>query len=400
MTDLSFEEFETQLQKILNHFYNPLFHPDAQVLKILGVQPAQGMDAVQHVIKGQIENLRPSEGTPAGALSRRFYEILNYRYLASLSQEKASFLLGMTSRNLRRYQQQAIHILARGIWDAHLNEGSSTDPLMNSMVSGNPERPTIIHELEVLQRNSPGIIARIGESVERVRAISRAVVNAKQITLNGNGIEPQLSAQVHPSVLDQILLSTIELLAQNILGSEIRFSTNQQGNRVEVALSAAQRISKYPITISGLVPEVLALIGGSQSVRQDGQDVRISFWFPIVTQVPVLLIDDNADFYHLFRRYIQNTRYVLHGIREGARLQEALDEIHPEIIVLDVLLPDMDGWQLLIALQNPVQYRPVPVVICSALGQKELAFSLGARAYLPKPVSRNQFLSTLDGLID
>lgn len=400
MTDLSFEEFEIQLQNILNHFYNPIFHPNDQVFKILGAHPAQGMESVRQVIKERIDDLRPSEGTPTGAISRRFYEILNYRYLDALSQEKASFQLGMTSRNLRRYQQQAIHLLASRIWDAYISGNLNTDPLIEDTMSVIPERPTILHEIDVLQRNSPGAIAKIGESVEHVRIISRAAVNARPITFIADGIGPDLSVRVHPSVLDQIFLSTIELLAQNIADSEIRISAKQQGNRVEVTLIAAQRFAAAPFTISGLVPEVLELIGGSQSIVQNGQDVQISFWFPAVTHVPVLLIDDNPDFLHLFQRYTQNTRYIMHNIREGARLQEALKDIHPQIIVLDVLLPDMDGWQLLIALQNPIYGQPVPVVICSAVGQKELAYSLGARSYLSKPVSRSQFLSTLDSLLE
>ena len=70
-------------------------------------------------------------------------------------------------------------------------------------------------------------------------------------------------------------------------------------------------------------------------------------------------------------------------------------EARPDLITLDVMMPSMDGWQVLRDLaQNPATQH-IPVIVCSVLKEPELAFSLGARAYLKKPVDRLELLATL-----
>jgi CheY-like chemotaxis protein len=69
------------------------------------------------------------------------------------------------------------------------------------------------------------------------------------------------------------------------------------------------------------------------------------------------------------------------------------------VITLDVMMPNLDGWQVLRGLtSNPATAR-IPVAICSVLKEPELAFSLGARAYLKKPVDRMELVATLARLL-
>jgi CheY-like chemotaxis protein len=391
-------EFESQLQDTLNHLYNPLFHPNEQVVEVLGMKPPQSMDAVRQALKVLIEGLKPDAETPSGAYTRRFYEILNYRYLASLSQEETSVQLGMTSRNLRRYQQQAVHALAQKTWEAHLALIPSGGMQSESSPAASSGRLPVLQELEVLQQNSPGAVSEIGESFERVKSIARALVQPLQITLEFASVTSPMTASVHPSLLNQILLAVLEELARYIQAGSIRFSSSQHSDQVAITAAALQPAEEIPFVLPRAVREVLDLIGGEQEVYLEGSKLQVCLRFPAAAHVPVLLVDDNPDFFYLFQRYAQRTRYVIHNIREGARLTQALVEFNPQIIVLDVLLPDVDGWKLLVDLQNPAANASIPVIVCSAMGQKELAYSLGARAYLPKPVSRELFLQTLDAL--
>jgi CheY-like chemotaxis protein len=395
----SFEEFEAQLQNTLNHFYNPLFHPEEQVFELLEIQPSQGMEAIRQVLRMHIEGMKPDVAVPPEALSRRFFEVLNYRYLASLSQEEVAFQLGMTPRNLRRIQQQAVYALAQHIWNAR-QAGEQLDRQQTGTTSATiPEHLPILRELEVLQLNSPGAVSDLAEILERVQAISRAVVNNQKINLEIIKPEIPLTVSVHPSVLDQILLSTIEQLGIQSDEGIIRIKASLQGKLAEIEIISIQNMTDLPYMTAPSVIEMLKLASGTQSIEQEKQQVKISFKFPAVSNIPILLIDDNPDFFHLFRRYTLRTRFTLYNIREGSHLRQALAEFHPQIIILDVLLPDVDGWQLLIDLQNPLLEQPIPIVVCTALGQKDLAYSLGAKAFLPKPVSREEFLRTLNEIV-
>jgi CheY-like chemotaxis protein len=68
----------------------------------------------------------------------------------------------------------------------------------------------------------------------------------------------------------------------------------------------------------------------------------------------------------------------------------------PEIIVLDVMLPDTDGWELLGRLRAHPLTRQTPVIVCTILPQEQLALALGAAAFLSKPISRPALLAALD----
>jgi CheY-like chemotaxis protein len=401
MTLSSFEEFENQLQNTLNHFYNPLYHPEESFYEVLGLKPSQGMEAIRPIVRNQIEGMKPEAAIPYDTPSRRFYEILTHRYLDSVSQEEAAFQLGMTSRNLRRIQQRAVFALAQRIWDNHqVRSERAQDRLETPSSSIGAEPLPILRELEVLQRNSPSAVADLSESLERIQEISLAAFYHLKIKLVIDKPEIALTIPIHPSVLDQILLSTVEQLGKHSTGGIIQIQTGLLGTLVTIKITAGYAPSDLPFITNTAILEMLNLVGGTQSIiQEETQRLVITFTFPSVSNIPILLIDDNPDFFHLFSRYTRLTRYVMHNIREGSQLEKALAEIHPQIIILDVLLPDIDGWQLLMDLQKPRNGQSIPVIVCSAIGQKDLAYSLGAKGYLPKPVSREEFLQTLEAIL-
>jgi CheY-like chemotaxis protein len=68
--------------------------------------------------------------------------------------------------------------------------------------------------------------------------------------------------------------------------------------------------------------------------------------------------------------------------------------------VLDVMLADMDGWELLASLTNHPQASSIPVIVCSVVRGEDLAPALGAVSYLPKPVRPLQFIEALDQAVN
>ena len=63
---------------------------------------------------------------------------------------------------------------------------------------------------------------------------------------------------------------------------------------------------------------------------------------------------------------------------------------------MDVMLPHIDGWDLLGRLREHPQTHGIPIVVCSILAEEQLALDLGAAAFIRKPVSREGLLATLD----
>jgi CheY-like chemotaxis protein len=113
----------------------------------------------------------------------------------------------------------------------------------------------------------------------------------------------------------------------------------------------------------------------------------------------VLAVDDNPDMAHLYRRYLAGTRYYLQHVNLGAKALAAIDLYRPDVVVLDVMLPDIDGWDLLTRLHEHPATRSLPVVICSVMPEQQLAHALGARHFLAKPVPRPTFIAALDAVL-
>ncbi|MDF1515060.1 MAG: response regulator, partial [Anaerolineae bacterium] len=129
-------------------------------------------------------------------------------------------------------------------------------------------------------------------------------------------------------------------------------------------------------------------------------DLRIPHIQSVDMQRTILFVDDNADLADLFSSYCTGMPYTLVHINQGSYIQQTIDEIQPDLIILDVILPDIDGWELLIDLQANPATSQIPVIVCSVVADAHLATDLGARLYLQKPVWRQPWLDAVASVLD
>ena len=109
----------------------------------------------------------------------------------------------------------------------------------------------------------------------------------------------------------------------------------------------------------------------------------------------VLVVDDDPGARDLLGRYLQRAGYAVimaGGGEEALRLARAMK---PDIVTLDVLMPQMDGWAVLAAMKESPALADVPVIMVSVTDNRELAISQGVSDYLMKPVGREQLLQSL-----
>jgi CheY-like chemotaxis protein len=112
--------------------------------------------------------------------------------------------------------------------------------------------------------------------------------------------------------------------------------------------------------------------------------------------LPVLVVDDNADVLQLLQRYSAGTRYRLIGTRDPEQVLSLTEKFSPQVIILDVMMPQVDGWRVLGRLRQHPRTSHIPIIVCTILAQEALALSLGASAFIRKPVTRQVFLAALD----
>ena len=78
----------------------------------------------------------------------------------------------------------------------------------------------------------------------------------------------------------------------------------------------------------------------------------ITLTLPAPKQLPVLVVDDNADWIELLKRYAAGSRYQIVGTREPASARSLAEKVQPAVILLDVMMHNVDGWQLLSELRH------------------------------------------------
>jgi signal transduction histidine kinase/CheY-like chemotaxis protein len=109
----------------------------------------------------------------------------------------------------------------------------------------------------------------------------------------------------------------------------------------------------------------------------------------------VLVIDDDPTARELMRHFLHQEGFSVttaSGGEEGLQLARSL---HPNVITLDVMMPKMDGWAVLVALQEDPALADIPVIITTIVDDKNMGFALGATGYIMKPIDRSRLATLL-----
>lgn len=109
----------------------------------------------------------------------------------------------------------------------------------------------------------------------------------------------------------------------------------------------------------------------------------------------VLVIDDDPDVIYLLTENLAEVGYRVVGAQSGEEGLRKARELNPFAIILDVMLPEADGWQVLHALKSDDRTRDVPVIVLSVVDQQALGYRLGASDFLLKPFDRQMLLAAL-----
>jgi CheY-like chemotaxis protein len=399
----TFEKFEHGLRDTLAHLYDPAYQPAELMWAVTGCDPQQGVESIQTALIRAVESLKPTSSVPRTARAWRIYELLFCRYVQSLTQEKAAERLGITPRHLRREQQEAVCVLARHLWEPSRVKGS-----VSSDRATEEERPLpgtaesaewysqVRQELASLQKCAPGAVADVGETIQSAVKLGTPLTSRHGVSLLAvKRVHPDLIVAIHPSALRQILITAIEKLVRHMSSGQITLDAERGEECVSITVTGHPIAVERPPS-SDLIREILTAQGGSSEVHV--HDNRISFVveLPVAEKITVLVVDDNADLVHFYRRYTAGTRYEIVHVAEGQRVFETIENSTPDVIVLDVMLPDIDGWELLVNLHEHPATKSTPVIVCSVVRREELAVALGATLYVPKPVRRQSFIQALD----
>lgn len=116
----------------------------------------------------------------------------------------------------------------------------------------------------------------------------------------------------------------------------------------------------------------------------------------------ILLVEDEPDFRLGVRMRLEANGYEVVEAEDGAQGLEKARNVAPDLIILDVMLPKMDGYQVARLLKFDAKYKAIPIIMLTARAQKsdrETGLAVGADVYLTKPFKSEELLELIARLL-
>jgi len=138
---------------------------------------------------------------------------------------------------------------------------------------------------------------------------------------------------------------------------------------------------------------VISSRAGKHDTAMISKDTRVTEAPPGASTI--LVIDDDPTVHDLMRRFLTKEGFrvaIAPGGKEGIEMAK---ELKPDLITLDVLMAEMDGWSVLTALKADPAIADIPVIILTMFDDKEMGFALGASDYMTKPINRDRLVNVL-----
>ncbi|MBS7245311.1 MAG: response regulator [Bacteroidales bacterium] len=119
-------------------------------------------------------------------------------------------------------------------------------------------------------------------------------------------------------------------------------------------------------------------------------------------QPVILVVDDIVTNIVLIQAFLRGRNYEVLSAQSGVQALQIASENHPDIVILDIMMPEMDGYEVLARLRAGEDTKDIKVVMLSALAKESdirNAMDLGADGFLTKPILANKLYEALEKLI-
>ncbi len=327
-------------------------------------------------------------------------------------------------RDLRRIQGAGKHLLSlindvldlskieAGKMALHI-EAFDVDALLEEMIT--TLRPAAERNANRLELKVQGPVGTMHADITKVRQILfNLLSNACKFTSNGtvtleverrSGTEDRLFFRVSDTgigMTPQQQRNLFQYFAQADSSTARKYGGTGLGLAISQRFTHMMRGDIHVSSVSGqgssFTLELPARVTSeaAEPVDVPEQPAPVAAPAPLETQSTVLVIDDDIAVRDLMARFLEKLGY--HSVaapsgEEGLRLAR---EIRPDIITLDVVMPQMTGWDVLDRLKSDPHLSSIPVIMLTVVDHEALGLERGASTYLVKPIDRDRLAEVLD----
>ncbi|HLX92750.1 MAG TPA: GAF domain-containing protein, partial [Puia sp.] len=160
-----------------------------------------------------------------------------------------------------------------------------------------------------------------------------------------------------------------------------------KGSKFLFALPAQKTNGTTPIHLNDLVKQL------KEHVAQSQFDISKKY-------ANIMVVDDDDSIRSLLRQELGDAGY---NVEEAANGKEALAKIrqnHPDLIILDVMMPEMNGFDVAAVLKNDPNTMNIPIIILSVVQDKARGFRIGVDRYLTKPIDTKSLFAEVGNLLE
>ena len=110
----------------------------------------------------------------------------------------------------------------------------------------------------------------------------------------------------------------------------------------------------------------------------------------------ILIIDDDVTTHDVIQGYLKNENFTITATIDPERGLELARELMPDVIILDVIMPKMDGWSVLTELKADPELTHIPVIMATIVSDRSIGYTLGATDYITKPLNQVKLKNILN----
>ncbi len=380
--------FVEQVRDGLKHLYDFPYlqrHPLAQAGGFSARRPGETPgQRLRRELVAAIETLAPEPDVSFRAPSARLYNLLLLRYVEGMTVQEVAHEMGLSMRQVHRDLRRGEESIAAMLWAHSPPASPPPDAVQLSSVQAEMARldvhnqPTDVHAL----------LQRAREAVERMAA-------QRGVRLELESAAESLIISTNPAIARQVLINVLSRAVGQAQAGEVRVSLTAGEEETSLTLRYGLDTASDARGINHTIAQLAERLGWSVEQEDRPDRVRVVTLHMAARCPTVLVIDDNEGLVDLLSDYLTGQACLVRSATSGQEGLWLARELLPAVVLLDVMMPEMDGWEILQRLRTNPQTANIPVVVCSVINNPDLAYSLNASLFLPKPVSRDDVLNAL-----